>query len=63
VLANDCITTLVEGLCSSFYRHLLGLHWKDDDPAHSLEAKPILESKWNSLCHVILQICRKKICA
>jgi len=60
VLANDCITALVEGLCSSFYRHLLGLLWKDDDPTHSPEAKPIVDSEWNSFCHVILKICRKK---
>lgn len=59
VLANDCITALAEGLCSSFYRHLLGLLWKDGDPAHSPEAEPIVDSEWNSFCHVILQICRK----
>ncbi|ESW13748.1 hypothetical protein PHAVU_008G222900 [Phaseolus vulgaris] len=58
-LANDCITALAEGLYSSFYRHLLGLFWKDDDPAHSSEAEPIVDSEWNSFCHVIMQICRK----
>jgi len=58
-LANDCITALAEGLSSSFYKHLLGLLWKDDDPADSTEAEPIVDSEWNSFCHVIMQICRK----
>jgi len=60
VIGNDCIIALVEGLCSSFNIHLVGLLGKDDDPTHSLEVEPIVESERNSLCHVILQICRKK---
>ncbi|TKY56880.1 Anaphase-promoting complex subunit 1 [Spatholobus suberectus] len=58
-LSNDCITALAEGLCSSFYRHLLGLLWKDGDPAHLSEAESSVDSEWDSFCHVILQICRK----
>ncbi|KAL2665396.1 hypothetical protein AAZX31_02G241900 [Glycine max] len=58
-LANDCITALAEGLHSSFYRHLLGLLWKDGDPAHLSDAESIVDSEWDSFCHVIMQICRK----
>lgn len=58
-LANDCITALAEGLRSSFYRHLLGLLWKDSDPAHLSETESIVDSEWDSFCHVIMQICRK----
>lgn len=58
-LANDCITALAEGLRSSFYRHLLGLLWKDGDPAHLSDAESIVDSEWDSFCHVIMQICRK----
>ncbi|KAG4953284.1 hypothetical protein AAZX31_14G056200 [Glycine max] len=58
-LANDCIAALAEGLRSSYYRHLLGLLWKDSDPAHLSETESIVDSEWDSFCHVIMQICRK----
>nr|KYP73070.1 Anaphase-promoting complex subunit 1 [Cajanus cajan] len=58
-LANDCITALAEGLRSSFYRHLLGILWKDGDPAHLSEAESSVDSEWGCFCHVIMQICRK----
>ncbi|MED6170431.1 hypothetical protein PIB30_030855 [Stylosanthes scabra] len=59
LLANDCITALAEGLSSSFYRHFLGVLWRDGDPAHFLEAESSVDSEWNSFCHVIMQLCRK----
>ena len=58
-LADDCITALAEGLNSSFYRHFLGLLWKDGDPAHLSEAESSVDSEWDSFSHVIMQICRK----
>ncbi|RDY02269.1 Anaphase-promoting complex subunit 1, partial [Mucuna pruriens] len=58
-LANDCITALAEGLSSSFYRHLLGLLWKDGDPSNLSEAESSVDSEWDSFCHVIMQLCRK----
>ncbi|XP_015931282.1 anaphase-promoting complex subunit 1 isoform X1 [Arachis duranensis] len=59
LLANDCITALAEGLSSSFYRHFLGVFWRDGDPAHLLEAESSVDSEWDSFCHVIMQLCRK----
>ncbi|KAI4306844.1 hypothetical protein L6164_030088 [Bauhinia variegata] len=59
LLANDCLTALAEGLNSSFYRHFLGLLWKDGDPAQLSEADPSVDLEWDSFCHVILQLCRK----
>ncbi|XP_020962926.1 anaphase-promoting complex subunit 1 isoform X4 [Arachis ipaensis] len=59
LLANDCITALAEGLSSSFYRHFLGVLWRDGDPAHLSEAKSSVDSEWDSFCHVIMQLCRK----
>ncbi|KAK7320591.1 hypothetical protein VNO77_30211 [Canavalia gladiata] len=58
-LANDCITALAEGLDSSFYKHFLGLLWKDGDPAHLSGAESSVDSEWDSFCRVIMQICRK----
>lgn len=58
-LANDCITALAEGLGSSFYKHFLGLLWKDGDPADLSEAESSVDSEWESFCCVIMKICRK----
>ncbi|KAK7300517.1 hypothetical protein RJT34_11363 [Clitoria ternatea] len=58
-LANDCITALADGLDSSFYRHFLGLLWKEGDPAHLSIAESSVDSEWDSFCRVIMQICRK----
>nr|XP_029143708.1 anaphase-promoting complex subunit 1 isoform X4 [Arachis hypogaea] len=59
LLANDCITALAEGLSSSFYRHFLGVFWRDGDPAHLSETESSVDSEWDSFCHVIMQLCRK----
>ncbi|XP_027331009.1 anaphase-promoting complex subunit 1 isoform X2 [Abrus precatorius] len=56
-IANDCITALAEGLGSSFYRHFLGLLWKDGDAAHLPEAESNVDSEWDCFCRVIMQIC------
>lgn len=58
-LANDCITALAEGLGSSFYRHFLGLFWKDGCPAAFSEAESSVDLEWDSFCRVIMKICRK----
>lgn len=58
-LANDCITALADGLSSSFYRHFIGLLWKNDDPADLSETESSVDSEWGSFCHVIMQICGK----
>jgi anaphase-promoting complex subunit 1 len=58
-LANDCITALAEGLGSSFYRHFLGLIWKDDYSTDLSEAESSVDSEWDSFCRVIMKMCRK----
>lgn len=58
-LANDCITALADGLGSSFYRHFLGLLWKDGDPPDLSEAESSVDSEWDSFYRVIMKICRK----
>lgn len=58
-LANDCITALAEGIDSSFYRHFLGLLWKDDYPTDFSEAESNVDSEWDSFCRVIMKLCKK----
>ncbi|KAI5424269.1 hypothetical protein KIW84_030457 [Lathyrus oleraceus] len=58
-LANDCITALAEGIGSGFYRHFLGLLWKDDYPTDFSEVESNVDSEWDSFCRVIMKIGRK----
>ncbi|CAK9173534.1 unnamed protein product [Ilex paraguariensis] len=58
-LANDCITTMAEGLTSSFFNHFLVLLWGDGDSAYLAQADSGVDSEWESFCSIIMQMCRK----
>ena len=58
LLANDCITAMAEGLSSTFYSHFLSLLWKDSDSAYLSDADYGGNLEWDSLCSIVLQMCR-----
>lgn len=57
LLTDDCIAAMAEGLSSSFYRHFLGLLWKDGGSAYLSNADSSISAEWDSFCSIIMQMC------
>lgn len=57
LLTDDCISAMAEGLSSSFYRHFLGLLWKDGGSAYLSNADSSISAEWDSFCSIIMQMC------
>lgn len=58
-LTNDCITTMAEGLNSTFYNYFLVLLWGDSNSAYLSEANSDVDLEWNSFCSTIMQMGQK----
>ncbi|GJR84537.1 anaphase-promoting complex subunit 1 isoform X1 [Tanacetum coccineum] len=55
-LANDCITAMAEGLEASLYNHFVVLLWGNGDSAYLSRVDSPVDSEWESVCAIILEI-------
>ncbi|KAG9443865.1 hypothetical protein H6P81_015205 [Aristolochia fimbriata] len=62
LLANDCITTMAEGMHPSFYNHFITLLWADQDSTYLSSADSCLDLEWRSFSGVVMELCRSSGC-
>ncbi|XP_068662507.1 anaphase-promoting complex subunit 1 isoform X2 [Aristolochia californica] len=61
-LANDCITTMAEGMHPSFYNHFVTLLWADHDLAYLSSADSCINLEWCSFSRVVMELCQSSGC-